>query len=156
MKKKIKMFIMDVDGTLTDGKIYIGSEGEEFKAFDVKDGYGIAILLPNNGIIPVIITGRCSQIVKRRADELGISELYQNVSDKLIQLKNIARKYNIESDEIAYMGDDLNDLDCIEYCGFTACPFDAVDEVKKCSDYICQKKSGYGAVREVIDLITNQ
>ena len=147
------MLVMDVDGTLTNGNIYIGVNGEVFKAFDVKDGYGIAVLLPKNNITPVIITGRSSEIVEKRARELSITEFYQDVSDKLLQLKKISEKFNISPKEIAYIGDDLNDLDCIKYCGYTACPGDAVDEVKKCVDYICKKDAGKGAVREFIDLI---
>ena len=83
----IKLLVMDVDGTLTDGHIYMGPDGEVMKAFDVKDGYGIAHILPRYGIIPVIITGRRSQIVERRCAELGITELYQGVGDKLERLK---------------------------------------------------------------------
>ena len=89
---KVKLLVMDVDGTLTDGKIYIGDKGEVMKSFDVKDGYAIAHILPENNIVPVIITGRSSSIVKERAKELKITELYQGVSDKLIQLKIIAEK----------------------------------------------------------------
>ena len=88
--KNIKMLVMDVDGTLTDGKIYVGSQGEVMKAFNVKDGYAIARILPDLGIIPVIITGRTSSIVEYRAKEIGITELYQGVSDKLAQLKQVA------------------------------------------------------------------
>ena len=86
---KIKLLVMDVDGTLTDGKIYMGAEGEMMKAFDVKDGYGIAHILPRLGITPVIITGRRSGIVERRCAELGITELYQGVRDKLEKLREL-------------------------------------------------------------------
>ena len=87
----IKMLVMDVDGTLTDGKIYIGPQGEVMKAFNIKDGYGIVQFI-KSGTIPVIITGRKSEIVQRRAEELGITELYQGVEDKLSQLKKVAEK----------------------------------------------------------------
>lgn len=150
---KIKLLVMDVDGTLTDGKIYMGSTGEVMKAFDVRDGYAIANILPALGITPVIITGRSSQIVAQRAKELRITELYQGVSDKLAQLKNVAEKYNVASEEIAYIGDDLNDFSCIEYCGVTACPQDAVDELKQKIRYICKHDGGYGAVREFIEYL---
>lgn len=149
--KKIKMLVMDVDGTLTDGKIYIGPQGEDMKAFNVKDGYAIKHILPEMRIIPVIITGRTSAIVEYRAKELDITELYQGVSDKLAQLKNVAEKYHLTNDQIAYVGDDVNDLLCIKYCGFSVCPNDAVEEVKKCVDYVCRIDGGYGAVRELID-----
>lgn len=147
----IKMLVMDVDGTLTDGRIYIGAEGEVMKAFDVRDGYAIAHLLPEMGIMPVIITGRSSRIVAQRAKELKITELYQGISDKLKQLKVVAHKYGVSAEEIAYIGDDLNDLDCINYCGVTACPQDAMGEVKQQVQYICERDGGRGAVREFIE-----
>ena len=123
------------------------------KACNVKDGYAIAHILSEMGIIPVIITGRKSKIVENRAKELGITELYQGVGDKLAVLKNVAEKYNASPDEIAYIGDDINDLDCIEYCGVTACPADAVEEVKRIATYVCKKNGRDGAVREYIDNI---
>ena len=119
---------MDVDGTLTDGRIYMGPEGEAMKAFDIKDGYAIASFLPKMQIIPVILTGRSSKIVERRAEELGVSELHQNVGNKLEKLKEIISKYNITADEAAYIGDDLNDTACMSYVGFSGCPGDAADE----------------------------
>ncbi|MDY2698125.1 MAG: HAD-IIIA family hydrolase [Lachnospiraceae bacterium] len=149
----IKLLVMDVDGTLTDGKIYIGDKGEMMKAFDVKDGYAIAHLLPENNIIPVIITGRSSDIVKERAKELKITELYQGINDKLIQLKNIAENMRCKPEEIAYIGDDENDLTCINYCGVTGCPNDAVDVVRQTVKYVCQKDGGRGAVREFVEWI---
>ena len=141
---------MDVDGTLTDGCIYIGAAGELMKAFDVKDGYAIA-RLKNHGVEPVIITGRKSDIVSARASELRISELYQGIEDKLTQLQFLANKYNLSPDEIAYIGDDLNDVKCIRYCGLSACPGDAVEQVKDAVDYVCENLGGRGAVREFID-----
>jgi len=155
--KKIKMLVMDVDGTLTDGKIYIGPQGEVMKAFNVKDGYAIKHILPEMGIIPVIITGRTSAIVEYRAKELDITELYQGVSDKPEQLKKVAEKFHLTKDQIAYIGDDVNDLECIKYCGFSACPNDAVEEIKQCVDYVCNANGGDGAVREMcsIKFITN-
>ena len=121
----IKLLIMDVDGTLTNGMIYMSPSGEAMKAFNIKDGYAIAHILPKMGVIPVIITGRKSLIVENRAKELGIAELHQGVADKLAKLKAVAEKYHVTPDEIAYIGDDLNDLDCMKYCGFSACPADA-------------------------------
>lgn len=150
---KIKLLVMDVDGTLTDGKIYMGNNGEVMKAFDVKDGCGIKDILPTLGITPVIITGRVSQIVENRAKEIGITELHQGVRDKLAVLKEVAEKYAATPDEIAYIGDDINDLDCIEYCGVTACPADAVEEVKKEVVLICKTDGGRGSVRELISFL---
>lgn len=149
----IKLLFMDVDGTLTDSHIYISNEGECMKAFNVKDGYGILCLLSQSGIVPVIITGRYSEIVKVRAGELGIKELYQGVENKLRTLKAIVEKYDLLPENVAYIGDDLNDLDCIRYCGLSACPSDAVREVKEACDYVCHLRGGKGAVREFIDHI---
>lgn len=150
---KIKLLVMDVDGTLTDGRIYIGAQGEMMKAFDVRDGYAIANILPQQGIIPVIITGRSSAIVEQRAKELKITELYQGVADKLSKLKEVTAKFGASADEVAYIGDDLNDLDCIRDCGLTACPADAITEILDAVDYICKHDGGRGAVREFISYI---
>ena len=142
---------MDVDGTLTDGKIYMGENGEVMKAFDIKDGYAIAHMLPEMGIVPVIITGRTSKIVENRAKELGITELYQGRRDKLNVMYEVMKKYNCTKENCAYIGDDVFDIPCMEQCAVSACPADAVQEVKDISSYICVSKAGHGAVREIID-----
>lgn len=152
---KPKMLVMDVDGTLTDGHIYISPHGEAMKAFHVQDGYAIAHILPKHGIIPVIITGRTSEIVSQRASELKITELHQGVSDKLAVLKRIAEKYKISPGEIAYIGDDVNDLSCMAYCGISACPADAVDDVLHQVTYVCKRNGGSGTVREFVDTYVN-
>ena len=151
--EKIKILIMDVDGTLTDGKIYMGPQGEVMKAFHCKDGLGIAQLLPEMGIVPVIITGRSSKIVENRARELKISHLYQGISDKLTVLDQMAIEMRISRQQIAYIGDDLNDLSAMQVCGCTACPADAVEEIKQIANYVCQHSGGDGAVREFIDYL---
>ena len=151
----IKLLVMDVDGTLTDGKIYMGANGEVMKAFDVKDGYAIVNMLPEHRVVPVIITGRRSEIVENRASELGIKELHQGVQDKLPKLIEIAAKYNVNQSAIAYIGDDLTDLTCIKLCGMSACPRDAVDEVKQRVNYVCEHDGGHGAVREFVEYILN-
>lgn len=150
---KIKALVMDVDGTLTDGRLYIGPEGETMKAFYAQDGYAIALLLPERGITPVIITGRKSKIVEKRAAELKITHLYQGITDKLEKLKAVAAELGAEPEEIAYIGDDLNDLDCIRWCGLSACPADAVPELLPEVDYVCRRDGGRGAVREFIGYI---
>ena len=101
---KIKLLVMDVDGTLTDGKIYMGENGEVMKAFDIKDGYGINEILPKLGIIPVIITGRTSKIVENRARELHITELYQGKHDKLDTMLEVMKKYHCTKENAAYIG----------------------------------------------------
>lgn len=151
--KKIKMLVMDVDGTLTDGSIYMGPQGEAMKAFHAQDGYGIAQILPRIGVTPVIITGRKSQIVANRAKELKITQLHQGVQDKLPLLQRIARELGAAREEVAYIGDDLNDFDCIRWCGLTGCPADAVPEIRAAVDFVSSRCGGRGAVREFVDYI---
>lgn len=151
----IKLLCMDADGTLTDGRICIGAEGEQFKAFDVKDGLGIASLLPKMGILPVVITGRSSRLLERRCAEIGITELRQGVSDKLGMLNSIAEHEGVALSEVAYIGDDVNDLPCMravaEAGGLVGCPADAVPEVVAAADFVSARDGGRGAVREFIE-----
>ncbi len=149
---KIKMLVMDVDGTLTDGKIYVGDSGEVFKAFNVKDGYRL-INLEKYNMIPVIITGKISEILSKRAAELKIEEVYQGVDDKLKVLDEVIKRYQLTYENVAYIGDDVNDLDCMKVCYLKACPADAMNEVIDEVDYVCKSNGGNGAVREFIDLI---
>ena len=151
----IKMIIFDVDGTLTDGKINMSADGELFKGFNVKDGYRI-IDLKNHDIIPAIITGRSSEIVLRRAKELKIEEIYQNISNKIVAYEELKAKYGLKDEEIAYMGDDVNDLDCIKKCGLAGCPCDAVDEIIDYCDFVSKRRGGDGAAREFLDKIIEQ
>lgn len=151
---KIKLLVMDVDGTLTDGKIYMGFNGEVMKAFNIKDGYAIAHMLPEMGIIPVIITGRESKIVENRAKELGIIELYQGEFDKLDTLLSVMEKYNCTKENVAYIGDDIPDIVCMKECAIAACPADSVQKVKDVCDYVCKNKAGNGAVREFVEYIS--
>lgn len=171
-KIEIKLLLLDVDGTLTDGKVYIGNEGELFKAFHVKDGCGIHDLLPCQpvdwqrynkehnqnltGIIPVIITARSSAVLLNRCRELNITEVYQNSRDKAEQLKIIADKYDCKFkdgvyQEMAYMGDDIIDLPAMKLCRVAGCPLDASRQVKEEADFIASSKGGEGAVREFIE-----
>ncbi|NHM29274.1 KdsC family phosphatase [Neobacillus terrae] len=149
---KIKMIVMDVDGTLTDGKIYVGDNGEVFKAFNVRDGYRL-INLEKYNIIPVIITGKRSEILVKRAAELKIEEVHQGIEDKLKVLDEIIYRYDLKYENIAYIGDDINDIDCMKVCYLKACPADAISEVLDIVDYVCKSNGGNGAVRELIDLI---
>ena len=157
----IKVLVMDVDGTLTDGKIYMGYDGESFKVFNIKDGYGINDILRSKGVEPVIITGRRSEIVENRCKELHIQYLYQGVYDKLKVLQQVLEQLNLcdESNlslaNVAYIGDDCNDLLCMraikEAGGLVGCPADAVKQVIDISTFISKKKGGDGAVREFIE-----
>ena len=146
------MLVMDVDGTLTDGKIYMSANGELMKAFNIKDGYAIA-RLRDYDIVPVIITGRSSEIVKQRCTELKIKEVHQGIENKSYKLRDVCEKLHIELSQVAYIGDDLNDLPCIKICGYSACPSDAMKQVRDRVNYVCQAKGGDGAVREFIDHI---
>ena len=101
--------------------------------------------------MPVIITGRSSEILVRRCRELGIVELYQGIEDKTAKLLSICEKYQVGTSNVAYIGDDLNDLECMKICGYSAAPADAVKEVLACVDYICKHRGGEGAVREFIE-----
>ncbi|MCD7817296.1 MAG: 3-deoxy-D-manno-octulosonate 8-phosphate phosphatase [Bacteroides sp.] len=159
----IKFLVLDVDGTLTDGKIYMGANGEVMKGFNIKDGYGINDILPQLGITPVIITGRKSIIVLNRAVELHISQIYQGVSNKLVKLEEVISGWNIEHStnltlqNVAYCGDDCNDLECMTAIknagGIVGCPSDAVQEVLDIADYISPHIGGSGAVRDFISHI---
>ena len=148
----IKLIVLDVDGTLTDGKLYIDNMGNEMKAFDVKDGLAISQGV-KQGMTFAIITGKTSKIVERRGKELGIQEIVQGSRDKVADLKKILDKYGFDFEEVAYIGDDLIDLKPMKLCGFSACPNDAVEEIKEVSDYVAFKTGGNGAVREVLEII---
>lgn len=152
MRNKIRMLIMDVDGTLTDGKIYIGNDGEVSKAFYAKDGMAIINLMKNN-IVPVFLTGRKSPIAEYRAKELGVQEIYQGISDKTKILNELCEKYNISYDNMAYIGDDIQDLSAIKLVGVSFAPSNASDSVLEAVDNILSKKGGEGAVKEACEFI---
>lgn len=152
-KTKIKYLVMDVDGTLTDGKIYMGNNGEIMKAFSIKDGCGIQSILIPSGIIPIIITGRESDIVLNRCKEIGISNIHQGISNKLEEIFTITSDFSI----IAYIGDDINDIPCMkkvrEAGGITGCPKDAAKKVIEFVDFVSESNGGDGAVRDFIEWI---
>lgn len=151
--QKVKVLFMDVDGTLTDGGLYVGSQGELIKKFHVKDGYGIKNILPQLNIEPVILTGRKSEIVSTRCKELNIRYCIQGSEDKVTDMKAFLEKVGAQPAECAYIGDDLNDLPCMELAGVRGCPADAVDEIRTVCEFIASKDGGKGAVREFIEWI---
>ncbi len=163
MRRQIDFLVLDVDGTLTDGKVYMGESGELFKAFDIKDGCGIHDILPRYNIIPVIITARMGKVLKNRCSELGIKELYQGERDKLGCLLRVLKKYSENNnseyklENVAYIGDDIIDLQCMESVkkqgGIVGCPADAVKDVQAIADFISDKNGGNGAVRDFIEYI---
>ncbi len=150
--RAIRLLLLDVDGVMTDGGIYFSERGDEIKKFDIHDGYGIA-RLRKLGVQIGILTGRTSRLLLRRAQELGITEVYQNVEDKLDTYEHLKRKLNITDAEVAYVGDDEPDIPVMRKVGFSACPSNAMAIVRKEVDFICKNKGGEGAVREVADLI---
>jgi 3-deoxy-D-manno-octulosonate 8-phosphate phosphatase (KDO 8-P phosphatase) len=149
---RIKVFAMDVDGVLTDGGMYYSRDGEIMKKFSTRDGKGIE-LLHKNGIIPVIITQEDSEIVKTRAAKLKVKDVYCGVPDKLKILDTLKLNYGVSYEEIAYIGDDLNDLGALKQAGLSFAPCDAINEVKNTVDYVVKQKGGEGAVREAIELV---
>lgn len=154
--KRIKVFVMDVDGTLTDGKIYMGSSGELIKAFDIKDGYGIHEVLPSHHVMTVILTGRTSEIVLNRAKELEVDYVLQNVKDKEMAIRDLAASLGCCLDEIAYIGDDMIDLEPMRLCGVCGCPVDAIAAVRDICDFVSEKRGGDGAVRDFIEWLVRK
>nr|WP_034774937.1 HAD-IIIA family hydrolase [Bacillus sp. m3-13] len=153
---KIKLIVLDVDGVLTDGKLFIGSDGEEYKGFNTQDGMGISFAR-YTGIKTAIITGRKSEAVAKRAKELKIDYLYQGIHQKLEVLDEIKHNMGVSYEEICYIGDDINDLPILKIVGYPCAPGNAVDIVKKACKKVARKNGGDGAVRELIDdLLTIQ
>ena len=150
--KKVKLLITDVDGVLTDGGRYYSKEGEVLKKFHVRDGMGVNILLRNN-IRTVILTKEKSMITKKWAKDMNISQVYSGFTKKELALTQICKKYKVSLKEIAFIGDDVNDLEVLKKVAFSAVPNDAVIQVKKIADYICKASGGKGCFREISDLI---
>lgn len=150
--KLIRYILLDVDGVLTDGKIYIDSQGKEMKVFNIYDGLGIS-LLRQNGIEVGLLSGRSSRAVQFRSEELGIKDVYQGISDKLRKYEEILLEKNLHDSEVAFIGDDLIDLPVLKRVGFSVAVANAVLEIKSHVHLITQKRGGEGAVREVADFI---
>lgn len=153
---KIRLFLTDCDGCLTDGGMYYGEQGDELKKFSARDGMAFR-LLREQGILTGIITGEDMALNARRARKLGVDVLEQGVQDKLAVLGRVCRERGIALSEVAYMGDDVNDLGCLEAVrdagGIAACPADAADAVKEVARYVACAPGGHGAVRELADMI---
>jgi 3-deoxy-D-manno-octulosonate 8-phosphate phosphatase (KDO 8-P phosphatase) len=152
---KIKLLIVDVDGVLTDGRIVHGNYGDELKFFDVQDGLGLA-LLARAGLKTVVITAKRSPINHRRAREIRITKLYQNVDDKLKVYEKVLRKFRLSHDEVCYVADDLVDLPVFTRVGLAVAVKNAVGDVKARAHYITERRGGRGAVREVTDMLLKQ
>lgn len=149
---KIKLLICDVDGVMSDGLIYMGNNGEELKAFNVRDGYGIRCLLTSD-IEVAIITGRRAKLLEDRAKTLGITYLYQGQSDKLLAYRELLDTLQLKDDEVAYIGDDLIDWPVMAKVGLSVAVADAHPLLRPKANYVTQISGGKGAVRELCDLI---
>ena len=150
--KNIKLLLTDVDGVLTDGGMYYTSTGDYMKKFHTRDGMGVNLLKKSK--IPTIIgTKEKTKMVRNWAKKMNISYVYDGVQEKEKLLKEICKKFTITSSQIAYIGDDVNDLELLKKVGFSATPNDGIADAKKIVDYVCEKKGGDGVLREVADMI---
>lgn len=149
---KIKIVAMDVDGTMTDGSLYYSENGEQVKRFSARDGMGIT-LLHKAGIETAIITSEISPIVQARAKKLQINNVILGSRNKLQAISELAEQVGIELENIAFVGDDVNDFFALKNAGFSACPNDAADKIKEIVDFVSQYPSGNGAVREVCEMV---
>lgn len=150
--RRIRLVAMDVDGVLTDAGMYYSESGDEWKKFNTRDGMGIK-LLQRAGLVTALITQEQTKLVIRRGEKLEIPEIHQGIRDKLAALRQITSKYGLTLAQVAYIGDDINDLESLKAVGLSAAPADCVPSVSKVVRYRCRKKGGEGAVREVADLI---
>lgn len=148
----IKLFAMDVDGTLTDGGVYMDGRGGEWKRFDIQDGMGIA-RLKASGVVIAFVSGRPSPATDQRAKDLGVDRVYNGTGDKLSVLRELALELGLSREEIAYMGDDVNDLPAIEWAALGIAPANALPEVKAASNWVTNSCGGHGAVREAAERI---
>lgn len=149
---KIKLIAFDVDGVMTDGSLIYLPDGSQVKTFNAKDGQGI-VMLNKAGFLTAIITAKESSVVLKRAETLKITKVFTGQSNKLLALNSLLEEFNLNKNEVAYMGDDYPDLCVINEVGLSSCPNDAVDEVKKQAHFVSSKNGGKGAVRELCDFI---
>ncbi len=150
--RHIRLFATDVDGVLTDAGMYYSESGDEWKKFNTRDGMGIK-LLQKAGLITAIVTQERTRLVARRAEKLAISELHQGVMDKLSVIREMATRHGISLRQVAYVGDDVNDMEALKAVGLSAAPADGLPQVLEVVDYVCRLKGGEGAVRELAEMI---
>ncbi len=150
--KKIKLVLTDVDGVLTDGGMYYTDKGDIMKRFHTRDGMGVTLLRKNN-IPTIIITKEKTIMVKKWSTKMKIKKLYDGIDVKESIIDEICKKFNVTAKELAYIGDDVNDIELLKKVGFSAVPNDAILQTKKIADYICHTNGGHGAFREFADLI---
>jgi 3-deoxy-D-manno-octulosonate 8-phosphate phosphatase (KDO 8-P phosphatase) len=152
LAKKVKLIIMDVDGTLSDGRFFVFPDGQAIKSFDVKDGTGIIFARLAN-IKTAVITGKSSEAVTRRVEELQVDDYYEGIFNKTVPFFELLKKYDLSKEEVCYIGDDIGDAEVMGMVGFSAAVGDAHPLIKRISHYIAKRYGGRGAVREVIDFI---
>lgn len=150
--REIRLFATDVDGVLTDAGMYYSESGDEWKKFNTRDGMGVK-LLQKAGLITAIVTQERTRLVARRAEKLAIPEVHQGVFDKLSLIRDMAMRYGISLRQVAYIGDDVNDMEALKAVGLSAAPADSLPQVLEIVDYVCRKKGGEGAVRELAEMI---
>jgi 3-deoxy-D-manno-octulosonate 8-phosphate phosphatase (KDO 8-P phosphatase) len=149
---QVKLLALDVDGTLTDGGLYYSNSGDEFKKFNVKDGQGMKLVM-ESGIQIAILSASSATATVHRAKKLGVSQVYIGVEDKIVVLRSLCTQLGIDLSQVAYVGDDVNDLPVLEVVGCPLTVADAVEAAKNCAVYITEKAGGQGAVREICDLL---
>lgn len=148
----IKLFALDVDGTLTDGYVYLDGHGGESKRFDIQDGFGLVQLM-RAGVKIALISGRYSAATQQRADGLRITRCINGTNDKLSDLKALCKEWGITREEVAFAGDDIPDAECIEWVGMGIAVANACPEIKALADWQTERAGGYGAVRECAEYI---
>lgn len=150
--KQLKLLICDIDGIFSDGSVYMGNSGEEIKAFNTKDGFGLKALM-NSGVEVAVITGRKSEIVARRMASLGVKYVYQGMETKLIGYQELCKDLNVSAEQVGFIGDDFPDLPVMQKVGLSVSVSDGHPYVKQVADYVTVTSGGKGAVRELTDLI---
>ncbi len=149
----VRLLLTDSDGVLTDNGVYYSAAGEEMKRFSIRDGMGVERLRKFAGVDVGIITGEFSGPVQRRAEKLAITELHLGIKDKPAVLKDILARLELTPEQVAYIGDDTNDVEIMRQVGLAACPADAMPFARATAHYICANRGGHGAFREVAELI---
>ncbi len=150
--RNVKILLTDVDGVLTDGGMYYNSKGDFMKKFHARDGMGVT-LLRKKGIPTIIVTKEKTAIVRKWASKMKVAEIFDGIQNKEQIVDVICKKYKVATDQIGYIGDDVNDVELLKKVGFSATPNDGISKVQKIVDYVCKKNGGEGAFREIADLL---
>ena len=152
--KKIKVVLTDVDGVLTDGGMYYSAKGDIMKRFFVRDGMGVT-LLRKIGISTIIVTKEKNLIITQWAKKMKVNKVYDGVQNKELILQEVCKSFDVTPEQVAYIGDDINDLGLLRIVGLSAVPNDGITDAKKICDHVCKTSSGHGAFREIVDMIVS-